>query len=168
MGRAQLPVCGAGEGLCGEKGPPKKLGVGCQSGFTFGGDPHRPVPMGATVGGAGRDGNPGGAPGGPHGEDTDPRGHVVVVPQLVPGATTRRPEGAAMTSSSSASSAAEPRTPFGLGDLRLGDVEPEPDASPVGRAMGAMGRVIGPGSGTATRVLGPGARLSCVGDARGF
>ena len=57
------------------------------------------------------------------------------------------------TSSSSAANADDPRTPFGLGDRRLGDPDPElvvpsPDvaAFPVmGRAMGARGRVIGPG-----------------------
>ena len=62
----------------------------------------------------------------------------------------------------------------------MGDVEPEPDASPVGRAMGAMvGRVIGPGSGSerASGMVmrsGGGMRLWLgamgmgVGDARGL
>jgi len=56
------------------------------------------------------------------------------------------------TSSSSAARAEDPRTRLGLGERRLGDPEPEPElaASPfpppaVGRAIGAIGRVIGPG-----------------------
>lgn len=58
------------------------------------------------------------------------------------------------TSSSSAASAEDPRMPFGLGDRRLGDPDPELLASPLpatgpppatGRAIGAIGRVIGPG-----------------------
>ena len=39
--------------------------------------------------------------------------------------------------------------PFGLGDRRLGEPEPElapsPEPPTIGRAMGAMGRVMGPG-----------------------
>ena len=54
------------------------------------------------------------------------------------------------TSSSSAARAEDPRTRLGLGERRLGDPEPELAASPfpppaVGRAIGAIGRVIGPG-----------------------
>jgi len=57
------------------------------------------------------------------------------------------------TSSSSAASAEDPRTPLGLGERRFGDPEPELAASPlppagppaIGRAIGAIGRVIGPG-----------------------
>lgn len=54
------------------------------------------------------------------------------------------------TSSSSAANAEDPRTRFGLGERRLGDPEPELAASPfpppaVGLAIGAIGRVIGPG-----------------------
>lgn len=61
--------------------------------------------------------------------------------------TARR--GAAVTTSSSSAARADDPNTFGLGDLRLGDVVPEPepdvDASPpTGRAMG-VGRVIGPG-----------------------
>ena len=66
--------------------------------------------------------------------------------------TTRRVGPVITTSSSSAASAEDPRTPFGLGDRRLGDPDPElvvpsPVAAlPVmGRPMGARGRVIGPG-----------------------
>jgi len=53
------------------------------------------------------------------------------------------------TSSSSARSAADPRTPLGLGERREGDADPDPEPpSPegVGLAIGAIGRVIGPGS----------------------
>ena len=56
------------------------------------------------------------------------------------------------TSSSSAANADDPRTRLGLGERQLGDPEPELAASPgpfpppaVGRAIGAIGRVIGPG-----------------------
>ena len=79
------------------------------------------------------------------------------LPQFGPGATVRR-LGACTTSSSSAASADEPNTPFGLVERRLGDVEPEPEASPEpgGRAMGAIGatgRVIGPGSAGGRRLV---------------
>ena len=54
------------------------------------------------------------------------------------------------TSSSSAARAEDPRMRLGLGERRLGDPEPELAASPfplpaIGRAIGAIGRVIGPG-----------------------
>lgn len=56
------------------------------------------------------------------------------------------------TSSSSAASAEEPRIPFGLGDLLTGELDPGLEFSPfitvlvdpVGRAIGAIGREIGP------------------------
>lgn len=63
-----------------------------------------------------------------------------------------------MTSSSSAARADEPKTPFGLGDRRLGEVLPDAEPewimveldeedSPRGRAIGAiMGLPIGPRS----------------------
>lgn len=77
----------------------------------------------------------------------DPRGLCHACPT---GAGATRRVGAETTSSSSAASADEPSTPFGLGERRVGEVEPEPDpeagASPAGRAIGAIGRVIGPGS----------------------
>lgn len=69
-----------------------------------------------------------------------------------------------MTSSSSAASADEPRNPFGLGERRLGDVDPDPE-SPAGRAMGATGRVIGPGSFTEARRAPV---IACVGEGREF
>lgn len=110
--------------------------------------------------------------GGPHGDrmsGTELRGLAVAGPQpcpTVPGATERRPTGAPTTSSSSGIKADEPRTPFGLGERREGDVEPEPEASPVlGRAIGAIGLVIGPGSAAGVRALGP---ANIVGDARMF
>ncbi len=63
---------------------------------------------------------------------------------------------AGTTSSSSAASADEPNIPFGLGDLFKGEIDPGLGFSPpfavvlvlvdpVGRAMGAIGREIGPG-----------------------
>jgi len=57
---------------------------------------------------------------------------------------------AGTTSSSSAARADEPKIPFGLGERRLGDPELVLAPSPgvlltVGRAMGAIGRVMGPG-----------------------
>jgi hypothetical protein len=61
-----------------------------------------------------------------------------------------------MTSSSSGDSAEEPSMPLGLGERRLGEPEPDPGASPVGRAMGAMGRATGPGSPMDARLLGGG------------
>lgn len=61
----------------------------------------------------------------------------------------RRPAAFGTTSSSSAASADDPRTPFGLGDRWLGDPDPElvvPSVVVVpGRAIGAIGRVMGPG-----------------------
>lgn len=100
------------------------------------------------------------------------RGLAVDGPQpTAPGATARR-TGAVTISSSSAASADEPKTPFGLGDRRLGDVEPEPPVSAAGRAIGAIGvdgigRPIGPRSTIeGRRPGGPGA--SCVGDVSGF
>jgi hypothetical protein len=61
----------------------------------------------------------------------------------------RRAEDFGTTSSSSAARADDPRTPFGLGDRRLGDPDPELVPSVVvvvlGRAIGAIGRVMGPG-----------------------
>ena len=67
------------------------------------------------------------------------RGLAVAGPHpTAPGATDRRP-GALTISSLSSASADEPSTPFGLGERRLGDVDPDPDASPAGRAIGASG-----------------------------
>jgi hypothetical protein len=64
-------------------------------------------------------------------------------------AGSRRPATFGTTSSSSAANAEEPRTLFGLGDQRLGDPDPElvvPSVVVVpGRAIGAIGRVMGPG-----------------------
>lgn len=61
-----------------------------------------------------------------------------------------------MTSSSSGASADDPKTPFGLGDRWLGEPDPElvvPSVVVVvlGRAIGAIGRVIGPGAEMAAR-----------------
>jgi len=144
MTYVQEPLCGDGDGSWFVNGAPKNEEVACQSG----------VCPGNAVHSGGRGGNgaavdvaqgarmPGGAalvcgldPGAPQ--------------PTAPGATDRRP-GASTISSSSAASADEPSTPFGLGERRLGDVEPEP-GSPAGRAIGAMGvrgvgRPIGPGS----------------------
>ena len=101
VGAAQLPVCGAADGLWGGNGPPpKKL---CDWGHSGGfGEVHKFEPMSpGGPGTGGRPRKPGAAPpGGPHGDETDPRG--LVVPQ--PGPTTpvaRRPAGVATTSSSS-------------------------------------------------------------------
>ena len=172
----QLPVCGEeGLWLGAANGVPKKPGFGCQSGFGLAA-PHKFVPIGPGGPGTGpRGGKPGGAPGGPHGDEIEPRGLVDEGGPhpwpTAPAGAARRVAGVLTTSSSSASSAAEPET-FGLRDRRVGDVEPEPDVSPAGRAMGAMGamvgRPIGPRSGAGVRLLGPGARLSWVGEARGF
>jgi len=63
-----------------------------------------------------------------------------------------------MTSSSSGDNADEPSMPFGLGERRLGEPEPEPGVSLVGRAMGAMGLATGPGSPTEARLFGPGGK----------
>lgn len=53
------------------------------------------------------------------------------------------------TSSSSAANAEEPRVPLGLGERRLGEPDPElafsPELDAIGRAIGARGRVMGPG-----------------------
>lgn len=75
----------------------------------------------------------------------------------VPGITLLGPV-PATTSSSSAANADDPRVPFGLGDLLLGDPDPElaPSADvppPGGRAIGAIGRVIGPGPDASVGVL---------------
>lgn len=76
---------------------------------------------------------------------------------------------AGTTSSSSAASADDPKTaPFGLGDLRTGEfdlgLELSPFvpavADPVGRAIGAIGREIGPrlaGGGGGADAVDPGA-----------
>lgn len=72
-------------------------------------------------------------------------------PRLIPiGAATLLGAFPETTSSSSAAKAEDPRIPFGLGERREGDPDPELAPSPdplvvVGRAMGAIGRVIGPG-----------------------
>lgn len=115
---------------------------------------------------------------GPHGDAPaaiDPLGLCQLCPTGAGGAA-RRP-GALTTSSSSASKAAEPST-FGLGERRLGEAppEPEPDAdveSPftvvVGRAIGAIGRVIGPGSAAADiRREGTEALCAIIGDEIGL
>lgn len=76
--------------------------------------------------------------------------------------------GGAMTSSSSADSAEEPNLPFGLGERRFGEPEPDPDAvdaSPAGRAMGARGRATGPGSPRDARFEGLWF-IICVGELR--
>jgi hypothetical protein len=84
------------------------------------------------------------------------------------------------TSSSSAARAEDPRTRLGLGERRLGDPEPELAPSPfpppaVGRAIGAIGRVIGPGPEASLLDAWrpwPGARLGeavpCVADFAAF
>ena len=191
----QLPVCGVcgggGDGLwfVNGFGCPKNGGDACHS---------EPGPAPCTPGGfhsGGRgDTNPG--PG------AEPQGGMRISGPLLRGLAAvptapaphptptalgrpeRRP-GAVTISSSSAASADEPSTPFGLGVRCAGDVEPDPDAeadadadgSPAGRAIGAMGavgRVIGPGSADiavdsasdARRTPDPGA--SCVGDDNGF
>jgi hypothetical protein len=71
------------------------------------------------------------------------------------------------TSSSSAASAEDPRTRFGLGERRLGDPElelpsPFPPVGPpaVGRAIGAMGLVIGPGPEASLSIEGPAAEAA--------
>jgi len=101
---------------------------------------------------------PGGA-GAPHGarmlSPTAVRG-LAGPPQPCPTApgATRRP-GGGTTSSSSAARAEEPSTPLGLGERRFGEPEPDPGASPLGLAMGAIGLATGPGSGMDARLLGP-------------
>jgi len=60
-----------------------------------------------------------------------------------------------MTSSSSGDNAEEPSLPLGLGERRLGEPEPDPGASLVGRAIGAIGLATGPGSPMDDRLLGP-------------
>lgn len=79
-----------------------------------------------------------------------------------PGATAGalRRYGKVTTSSSSATRADEPSGALGLGERRDGEAAPDPDPEPesvvvVGRAMGAMGRVIGPGSGAAADTRRP-------------
>ena len=108
-------------------------------------------------------------PGGPHGDRKSViELRALAVPHPCPGpggAAERRPAGAFTTSSSSGDSADDPSTPFGLGDRRLGDADPEPDAS-TGRAIGAIGRETGPGSALLSR-LGLGV-ITCVGEASGF
>jgi hypothetical protein len=52
--------------------------------------------------------------------------------------------------------------PLGLGERRLGEPEPDPGASPVGRAMGAIGRATGPGSPRDARLLVPGGNIGDV------
>lgn len=143
------------------KGLPKKLGDACHSGP--GAALHRELPIG---GGGGR-GEANVEPGAPQGDRKSViELRALAVPHPWPtGAAERRPAGADMTSSSSGESADEPRTPFGLGDRRLGEVEPEPVAS-TGRAIGAIGLVIGPGSALLRR-LGLGV-IICVGEANGF
>lgn len=157
------PLCGGGDGSWFVNGAPKNGEVACQSGAC----------PGAALHSCGRGGN-GCADDAAQGARM-PGGAALVfgldpgAPQpTAPGATDRRP-GANTISSSSAASAEEPSTPFGLGERRLGDVEPEPVGSPAGRAMGAMGagRPIGPGS--AIDGLRPGgAGASCGGEASGF
>ena len=75
--------------------------------------------------------------------------------QLCPVRTAPRRPGRSTTSSSSAARAADPSIPFGLGERREGDVAPDPEpdafvsAAVDGRAIGAIGRVMGPGSAAA-------------------
>jgi len=92
---------------------------------------------------------------------TTEREGLVVAPHPCPTAlVVKRRPGGGTTSSSSAARADEPRTPFGLGERRLGEPEPaelEPVASALGLAIGAMGRATGPGSGTDKRLLAGGA-----------
>lgn len=64
-----------------------------------------------------------------------------------------------MTSSSSGDNAEEPSMPFGLGERRLGEPEPELGVSPAGRAIGAIGRATGPGSPIEARLPGPGGTI---------
>jgi len=124
--------------------------------------PHRELPIGGR-------GEPNGAAGAPHGAAPVPTAERcgLGLPHPWPtgaGMPVRR--GGAITSSSSAESAEEPNLPLGLGERRLGDPEPEPDAvedSPAGRAMGAMGRATGPGSPMDARFVGLGF-IICVGE----
>lgn len=158
----QDPLCGGGDGSWFVNGAPKKAEAVCQSGAC----------PGTALHNGGRGGN-GCAPGAAQGARM-PSGAALCgldpgAPQpTAPGATDRRP-GASTISSSSAASAAEPSTPFGLGERRLGDVDPEPVGSTAGRAIGAMGagRPIGPSSAMdGLRPGGPGA--NCGGEANGF
>jgi len=131
------------------------LPEGCHSGLGVA-FPHSELPIGGGRG----DPKPGG-PGGPQGVRTSPtalRGPGLAGPQpcpTVPADPARRFVGAGTTSSSSAARAEDPRMPFGLGERRLGDPDPDPGVSPVGLAIGARGLATGPGSGTDARLLGP-------------
>jgi len=138
------------------KAPPKKgppTWECAQSGVALA--PQDPVAIGR-----GEDEKPPAVPGAaPHGVPLGRPGVRMVLRGLpqpwptapAPGATAAgRLREAGTTSSSSAANADEPSTPLGLGDRLLGDTAPEPEAGlastvPVGLAIGAMGRVIGPG-----------------------
>lgn len=103
--------------------------------------------------------NPG-ADGAPHGALSPIADLGLELPQPWPTAAGLvRRVGGAMTSSSSGDNAEDPRTPLGLGERRLGEPEPDPDVSPAGRAIGAMGRATGPGSPTDARLLEPGGSI---------
>lgn len=144
--------------------------------------PHNEPPMGGRVGKAADVG----LPQGPLGSPMIVRG-LVLLPHdcpTAPGGT--RLAGGGTTSSSSAASAEDPST-LGLGVRRIGEPELDPEASPVGLAIGAGGAIgprgeigtgvsgemesglatgPGPGSGIDVRREDPGA--SSVGDESGF
>ena len=144
------------EGLGGGEGPvtkglEKKLAVGfCQSdGLAL---PHKGLPV---IGGRGETKT--GAVGAPHGARLSPIADRLEAPHPCPTTDAEFPRrGGAMTSSSSGDNAEEPSMPLGLGVRRLGESEPDPVVSPVGRAIGAIGRATGPGSPMEARLAGPG------------
>ena len=140
--------------------------VGCHSGFGGVAFPQSGVPIGGG-GARGEAKLPGGSGGGsPHGPRalSDAVGRPGEAPfQLwptTPGGAAVRRAGVDTTSSSSAASADEPRVPFGLGERRLGEPEPDLVSAAAGRAIGARtGRATGPGSAADMRRLAPGARF---------